>query len=75
LYLQEVQNDPQKIRLATRPLIAFAEGVGSTTAPGSAIASGPTVDQYSPGDIEAMEIMSGCDFARAPAAPAFYPSP
>jgi hypothetical protein len=52
--------------VATRQLIAWAEGVGGSTAPGSGIARGTTVDGFSAGDLHAIATMSGCDLSSAP---------
>lgn len=71
LYLREVEGDPQKVDLAIRQLIAFAQGVGSTTDSGSGIARGTTLEEFSPGDLQAMQVMSGCNFSSAPVAPPF----
>lgn len=52
--------DAAAYRLADRQLVAFGEGVGSSTAVGSGIARGSSVDAFSEEDIAAMKTMSGC---------------
>jgi hypothetical protein len=62
LYLKNIAGSAAVERLATRQLIAFTQGIGASTAPGSGIADGSTVDRFSPGDVAAMQRMSGCRF-------------
>jgi hypothetical protein len=62
LYLKNLGGSPAAVRLAIRQLIAFSQGIGSSSTPGSGIARGSTVDAFSPDDIAAMQIMSGCHF-------------
>jgi len=61
LYLKAVPS-PASQRLALRQLVAFTQGVSGSTAPGSGIASGSTVDAFSAKDIAAMQRMSGCNY-------------
>ena len=62
IFLAAVRGNPQATERATRQLVAFSQGVGSSTASGSSIASGNTADAYSTQDIAAMQRMSGCTF-------------
>lgn len=66
LWLSQLDGHPDRVRIATRQLIAFAQGVGGSTAAGSGISRGTTVDEFSPDDLHAMALMSGCDFQTAP---------
>ncbi len=66
LYFRNLGNSAFADRHATRQLIAFSQGIGSSTAPGSGIARGTTVDRFSPDDLAAMQRMSGCRFEPAP---------
>lgn len=65
LYLKNIAGSAAVDRLATRQLIAFTQGVSASSAPGSGIADGSTVDTFSPADIAAMQRMSGCRFQPA----------
>jgi hypothetical protein len=60
LYLQLLNGHPSDLLRSVRQLVAFSQGVGSSTAPGSGISSGSTVDGFSVGDVSAMQAMSGC---------------
>lgn len=51
---------PASYRLATRQLVAFTQGVGSTTEVSSGIARGSTTDRFAAADLRAMRTMSGC---------------
>lgn len=62
LYLKNLGSHSAAIRLAIRQLVAFSQGIGASTASGSGIVRGSTVDTFSPGDIAAMQRMSGCVF-------------
>lgn len=70
LWLSQVDGYPDRVRIATRQFIAFAQGVGGSTAAGSGIGRGTTVDEFSPADLHAMALMSGCNFQTAPPPPA-----
>ena len=59
LYARNLSN-PAAYRLADRQLVAFGEGVAASTAPGSGIARGSSVDAFSANDLAAMMAMSGC---------------
>jgi hypothetical protein len=61
LYLKALTG-PASIRRAARQLVAFSQGVAGSSASGSGIADGSGVDSFSPRDIAAMELMSGCHF-------------
>lgn len=69
LYLRQLEGHPDRIRVAIRQLIAFSQGVGGSSASGSGISRGTNVDSFSPADLHAMDLMSGCDYQSAPAAP------
>ena len=60
LYLHAVTNDPQSTERAVRQLIAFSQGVGDSTVPGSSISFGNQETAFSKNDINAMQRMSGC---------------
>jgi hypothetical protein len=51
---------PAADRLAARQLVAFSQGVAASSASGSGIAAGTTLDRFSAKDIAAMARMSGC---------------
>ncbi len=60
LYLKAIDGNPEVTRRSARQLVAFAEGVGGSTARGSGIALHSRVDAFSPRDIAAMRLMGGC---------------
>jgi hypothetical protein len=62
LFLSAVRGDPQATQRAVRQLVAYSQGIGGSTSPGSSIAQGNTADAYSRRDIAAMQQMSGCTF-------------
>jgi Domain of unknown function (DUF4190) len=62
IYLSAVRGDPQATERATRQLVALSQGVAGSTSPGSSIAQGNMVDNYSTQDVAAMQRMSGCAF-------------
>ena len=66
IYLQDSEGHPADIQRAIRYLIAYSQGVESSTAPGSALAFGNTRSGFSMKDIAAMQVMSGCQFERIP---------
>lgn len=70
LWLSQVDGYPDRVRIATRQLIAFAQGIGGSTAAGSGVGRGTTEDRFSPADLHAMALMSGCDLQTAPTPPA-----
>lgn len=70
LYLNQLEGHPARLRIAIRQLIAFSQGVGGSSVAGSGISRGTTVDSFSPSDLHAMSLMSGCDYQSAPPAPA-----
>lgn len=59
LYLQALP-DPAAQRTALREVVAFAEGVSRTTAADSGMRHGATRDSFSPSDVHALRVMSGC---------------
>jgi hypothetical protein len=64
-HLATMAGDPRTQRTTIRQLLAFTQGVGSTTIVKSGITRGTTTDYFSPADVAAMHLMSGC----GPAAP------
>ena len=60
LWMQSIGNDPERVRLAIRQLIAMTQGIVSTNRHDSGIARGSTVDGFTARDIAAMKVMSGC---------------
>ncbi|MGI8683864.1 MAG: hypothetical protein ACR2MO_01970 [Acidimicrobiales bacterium] len=52
--------DPRAQRPAIRQLVAFTQGVHATTLAKSGIRRGTTIDAFSPADVAAMQLMSGC---------------
>lgn len=65
LHLPALTNDGPATRRAVRQLIAFTQGVDSSTVDGSGIKSRSTVDAFSERDVAAMKLMSGCGDAPA----------
>ncbi|HTZ10702.1 MAG TPA: hypothetical protein VMB72_16635 [Acidimicrobiales bacterium] len=76
LYLRAVDG-PMAVRRAARQLVAFSQAVGATTLGQSGIADGSAVDHFTPADLEAMRVMSGCPAIHGPDAgpPPRTPSP
>jgi hypothetical protein len=62
LYLQSLEGPSITASRSIRQLIAFSQGVGSSMAPGSGIATESSVNAFSPKDLAAMQTMSGCRF-------------
>jgi hypothetical protein len=58
--MQVLNGHPDAVRRSIRQLIAMTQGIISTTRHDSGIANGQMVDRFTPGDIAAMKVMSGC---------------
>jgi hypothetical protein len=69
LYLSQLEGHPDRLRIAIRQFIAFSQGVGGSSAADSGISRGTTRDSFSPADLHAMGLMSGCDYQSGPPAP------
>jgi hypothetical protein len=65
LWMPTPGGDPRVVRRSMRQLIAMTQGVLSTDRPGSAIAHDSSSDHFTPADIAAMELMSGCGTASS----------
>ncbi len=60
LWMQSLTGQPQAVRRSVRQLIAMTQGVERTTRSDSGIAKGTANDKFSPNDVAAMRLMSGC---------------
>jgi hypothetical protein len=65
LHLPALDGDGLATRRAVRQLVAFSQGVSSSSVDGSGIKRGSTVDAFSARDVDAMKLMSGCGDAPA----------
>lgn len=60
LFLQPLQHNPLALRHAVREIVAFSQGIGSSSLSSSAIGDQTAVDTFTPVDLAAMATMSGC---------------
>lgn len=60
LHLAVLQGDALGTRVAVRQLLAFTQGVYTSTRPSSGIADGSRLDRFDAADVAAMQRMSGC---------------
>ena len=60
LWMQVLDGHPQAVRTSIRQLDAMTQGILRTSHQHSAIAEGSNIDHFTPGDIAAMKLMSGC---------------
>lgn len=60
LWMQTINGNPEALRRSIRYLIAMTQGIIRTSRSDSAIADGGHLDRFTPADIAAMELMSGC---------------
>jgi hypothetical protein len=64
-WMQTLQGHPQAVRRSMRQLVAMTEGIGRATRDDSGIARDSSLDRFSPADVAAMRLMSGCGDAAA----------
>jgi len=57
--------DPQSVRRSIRQLVAMTQGIISTSRADSGIARNTTTDRFSPADVAAMRLVSGCGDSAA----------
>ena len=69
MFVSQVGGSVDKTQIASRSIIAFAQGVAGTDLPVSGLAETTPVSEFTPADLNAMQLMSGCDFQTAPAVP------
>jgi hypothetical protein len=60
LHLAYYNDDPFRERRSMRRILAFAEGIASTSASDSGLGRGTRRDSLSPDDVQALQLMSGC---------------
>jgi hypothetical protein len=60
LWAKTVGDDPPALRRSVRQLIAFTQGILSTSRSDSGIARNSSIDRFTHADIAAMDRMSGC---------------
>jgi len=76
LWLQTIDGQAEAARRSVRYLIALTQGIISTSRTDSGIGSDLSVDEFTPADVAAMQVMSGCNGAatavvsQTPAQPA-----
>lgn len=66
---------PNDERTVIRQILAFALGVGEAPATATGLRRGSPIDGFSPSDLQAMRIMSGCTDPRPETTPAPTPTP
>jgi hypothetical protein len=64
-HLPAITGDLQATRRSARQLIAFTQGIISSTRSASGIRDGSSVDRFTASDVAAMKLMSGCGDAPA----------
>lgn len=60
LHLRMIGADPAAERTALRRIVAFTQGISRTTRSDSGLYAGTTYDEFTPADVHAMLLMSGC---------------
>lgn len=60
LWLSQVDGRAHRLQTAVRQLIAYSQGVGGSSLRTSGIAEGTSNNDFSPADLHAIAVMSGC---------------
>lgn len=60
LWMRTINGNPEAVRKSIRYVIAMTQGVITSSLPESSIAPGGHVDHFTPADVAAMKLMSGC---------------